>query len=243
MGFANTDTAQSYADAAMGRNIMSMSHNTKSEYADVLKAIGKETGSKPGVVGRISEAKSDYEVKDAGGNVVAKIPRNVGDIDLNSVSRSLRRITARDFGDKHSVENFKVMGKRGDANASLSQAAEEMAGLYAENMNRAVLAKAMDSTDPRSPTSLETRIEWLKNIQMNADVFKAKNPDILKISAANLETDQDLTNNMLKVMGIDGLSGVKVLSAAGRAHLVRDWMHDVPYDPYHDYETKGKVKP
>jgi hypothetical protein len=241
LGFANTDTAQSYADAAKRHNILSMSNNTKSEYADVLKAIGKETGSKPGVVGRVTGAKSDYGVKDAGGNKVKTISRNAGDLDLNAVSKSIRRVNARDFGDKHSIENFKVMGKRGDSNASLDLAAEEMAGLYAENMNRVALAKAMDSTDPRSPTSLEARIEWLKNIQMNADVFKAKNPDILKISAANLESDQDLTNNMLKVMGIDGASGVKVLSAAGRAHVVRDWMHDEAYDPYHDYESSGKV--
>ncbi len=63
----------------------------------------------------------------------------------------------------------------------------------------------------------------------------------MKASTARLEDDTDLTNNLLKVMGVHSALGVTALSAAGRAHVVRDWINQENYDPYHDYETSGKI--
>ena len=241
LGFSDMDTVQSYASAPKRGNIMSTSNNPQGEYAALLRQIGKETGAKPAIAGRLSQAKKNYEVKDAGGNIIRTESRAMGDLDLNGVSKGIRRITPKDFGDRHSMENFRVMGTRTSTNPAMVKSAVEMAKLYAENLNRNVVVKAMDATDPRSATSLEARIEWMKNVQINSDIFKRYNPDILSLSAANLEVDPDLTNNLLQVMGISSSPSILVLSSKGRANVVRDWMQGQTYDPYFDYETSGKL--
>ena len=247
MGLSTAETARDYAYAPSGSNVFSVSNNPQAAYSTVLKQIGKEAAGKPGVAIRMTEPKKEYEWKDAAGNVKAVINRDVGDLNLNAVGDNLNRITANSFGDKHSAENFAIMGTRGDANQALDRAAKEMAELYAERLDRNVLAKAMDPSNPRSGTTLSGRIDWMKNIQKNADIFAAQNPDILDISTQNLGADQDLTDNLLKVMKVNGAPALSVgaihaLSSQGRANVVRDWMHGVDYDPWHsDYEAGGKT--
>jgi len=242
LDLGTNETANPYAYAPKGGNIFRATNNPQSMYPTMRSQLGKETSKKPAVVSRITEAKDDYEVKNAAGTVVDTIPRAVGDLDITAVSKTVRRIKGNAFGDNHSMENFKVLTERGNANASMDQAAREMAEIYATEIDRSTVERAFDPSNPRSGADLEARITWMKGMQMNGDVFKAMNPELIKLSAAHLEADQDLTNNMLKVMGVDTVGSVGVLSATGRAHVVRDWMYGQNYDPLgHDYEAGGRV--
>jgi hypothetical protein len=241
MGVSNTETVRDYAYGQPGGNIFRASNNPQAAYSTTLKQLGKEFSKKPGIVGRLTEAKVDYEVKDAAGNVTGKVAREIGDIDLNIVGGAIGRVTAGTFGDDHSLQNFKLMETRGDSNPANDRAAKEMASLYAERLDRNVLDKAMDLNNRQSKMTPESRLEWMKNVQLNADIFKKENPAILDLSSKYLAQDTDLSNNLLKVMGVDKLGGVQALSDTGRAHLLRDWMYGESYDVSHDYETNGKI--
>jgi hypothetical protein len=244
MGATTTETVRDYAYAGSGGNIFRATNNPQAAYSTVLKQMGKEFSKKPGVIGRVTEAQAEYEVKDVAGNVTGKVARLIGDIDLNLVGGAIGRVSAKSFGDDHNLQNFKVMDTRGNANTSLDLAAQEMSRLYAERLDRNVVSKAMDVNNRQSNMTPESRLEWMRNIQKNNDIFRAENPDILKLSSEYLEADQDLTNNLLKEMGADKIGAVKALSATGRAHVVRDWMYGQNYDPWHpDYESSGKVIP
>jgi hypothetical protein len=244
LGLSTSETVRDYAYAPKGGNFFRASNTPQAAYSTVLKQIGKEGAKKPGVTGRITEAKSDYALKDAAGTEIAKIRREIGDLDLNGVGGTIGRVTGKTFGDDHSVENFKVMSTRGDSNTALDRAALEMADLYAQRLDRNELTKAMDITNPHKGTNLSGRVEWMKNIQLNHDIFETKNPEILRISTANLAADQDLTNVLLKEMKVDSNPGIQALSATGRANVVRDWMHGHTYDPWHpSYEVGGKIAP
>jgi hypothetical protein len=239
MGFTNDAPINSLK--ASSRNGFGINGNMPLEYPDMLRAGGKEFGAKPTIFARIAKATDKYEIRDALGNVVAIKHRNVGDVDTNVLGGLIRGITSSGFGDKHGIDNFKQMGKRGDLDTQKDQAAEEIAKEYAKNLEANVVERVFDPGH-KDFGSRGVRYEWLKNIEKNRDVFATENPRIYESSMKSFERDEDITSDICKLAGIDE-SKIKALSTKGKANAARDWMRGTLYDSSHDYELGGKSIP
>lgn len=236
MGLSNDSTLKSLKAPNGPR--LGVNGNIAREFPDLLIAGGKEFANKPTIMARISRATDNYEIKDALGNVARTIHRDVGDVDTNVLNGLLRSVTATTFGDKHSIDNFKQMGKRGDGDPQINQAAEEIATSYANNIDSNAIERAFDSSRMQF-ASRGARYEWLKNMEKNRDIFKRENPRVYEAALTHFEQDEDITTDIGNLAGLHK-TVIDSLSTRGKANMARDWMRGVAYDPSHNYETGGK---
>ncbi len=255
MDSVGANTIQDFAYAPKSRNIFSTSRNVSGEYRDLATQAGKEFSKKPVVLARVLKDDPNYKVKDAAGQVVMERvngelvemvrPRTVGSLDMNTAGLMIRKISGTSFGDKHTGENFKVMGNIKNDNPKLREAARDAATAYAINLDPKVLQTVFNPTTREfKSTPLDVRLEWAKNVALNGETFNNYKPELLEHTAAHLHQDTELTNALVKLAAqAGGLSNqevaerMEVWGGDVRARIAKRYIYGQNYNAATDYTT------
>ena len=250
MELIGENTLQQFQFAPNSRNPFSVSHNTSREYTNLFSEVGKLSATKPMIVSRMRNSVDNYTIQDASGNTFRDlagneviIKRETGSIDMNVAGKQVRRISGATFGDKHSVDNFKVMGQRTSSNPVQVRDAKDAAMTYAINMDTKALDQSFNPAHRDfNTTPLETRLEWVKDVTLNRDIFLQHNPKILAATTSHLRTDESLSKNVARLAGVNEFDLAGMLPPE-LANIARDYVYGSNYDSSFNYATASKVVP
>ena len=197
------------------------------EYSAINSAMGKERQSKPFVLTRITKETYDYKIKDVAGVDGPPIHRTVGDVDINGVVGTLRRLTAPSFRDKFSQSNLAVLQQRTDARASAKEQLDalELSQAVIEGLDSGVVAQTFDHSN-RNALNISTKIDWYKSFKANNDVFmRTPNGQVITDAAlAQLASDPDLLGHMRTVAGISP-AAYGAMSTTQKVDAIRNWLN------------------
>lgn len=189
----------------------------QNEYGLALAAAGKSYGKQPGVIPRLTENKSDYEIQDS---LKRKLPdvdlpagvthaREIGDVDIQTTKGIVSRWSAAALSDdeKVSAENFKVAASNTKAGLDFSYVISEAAQL-------SELTKAY-TPGHRNFMGMSKRLDGLRMLAVHKPVFaNGRGEQVKDVILEHLQLDKDLLIEGLQVAnGMDRAAAVALASS------------------------------
>lgn len=255
-GFLSDEDTSNVLNAARLSNPTSVSRNVSSEYAALIGEVGGSRSTNPFSTMRVTETTSSYKPKDAAGNQIMTtdahgnqvplvINREIGDLDINSVDKQLRKTTDGSLGDKISTDNWNVLlkGKAPDATVLERRVAREAAERVGASMPERAILGAFDVTG-RKTMSVEHRLMMARAFESQRDAISSTTVGQHKFEAltADFHRDEDLTRELASQYGMPSAM-VEALSPAAKGLVAYEWMQGKRYNPTVDasrsYETES----
>ncbi|GEM_PF-1971819 len=243
-GFLTDNDVNNVLKAGRLSNPTSVSRDPASEYAALMSEVGKSRSSNPFSTMRMTEAKDKYTPKDAAGQPMKVIDssgnevelvmkRERGDLDWTSIDKQLRKTTANTLGDKFSTDNWGVIlkGQEPDATELEKRVSRESAERVAASLPQRSITGAFDVTG-RNMAPVEHRLKMARAFASQRAAITATQVGRDKYEAltADFHRDSDITHELAREAGVPATL-LDNLSTTTKAWVAYELMQGRKYNP------------
>ncbi len=232
--FAGKDDLNQFLNASPQRGLrrLGTSGNVGSEWRSLRDAGQFKRNQLMGIVQRLDQDESNYEIKDRAGNVLQSGPRKMGSIDVNGVAKSFSKATTGDLTSKISIDNYEIMMDNISSTATTYQ--KEAAVDTALGMAIGVTPQQLSSffnTKDRNAGALEKKLVMAQAMRAtNAEVWnKPEYAPTFNAVVDQIQKDTKMVDQLARSAGVSD-SEINRLSDKGKAYVVTQWLQDRSFD-------------